>query len=708
MGSDPCCCRCGAGTKTGSAALWDDGWWFWIKDATEEWCTVLKLWQPMSSWLRQQLNASSSNATKIYCERCWKVWGRYVKPGCQHALSSKCEELANRLGVEINDDDNCHRQKSNPFKCKLCDRLLNAGTLYSHLQFQHSSCQQTCKPVGGQVSLQPRVDLTQADVQPVVPTSGAPTVDLTQTARAQPVVFKSGSPAWRQPKRKLAATPISLQDDAQTADVPPVVRVSGCSSTTASRIIKGTYTRSEWHHGKPVYRKVREDGDEIAVLIFYWDGRDDPSFQGWWFAPKVGSEMVWAHCETAVESRSPPVSGWKVPYDGHVDNELKITKDSEPDKALAVEGVWEFLSSEVGGAEDWQPMSYEMQKSLEDCWARGWKGHNGSDILHVRANGYAYRIDCSCMVQWNVKTNRRRPIRRQQKNDEAALSQLEGLKNEIRRHVDENAALTSKVVDLEAQLLQLKAVQSRAEHTALMTLQEPWRMSRQLDMTMRVEVHPEDGLFAALQKSLLSAFPSGHHGECSAGRGLTITRVEQIQNIRLWKSYEFRKEQVKKELEGQTCPRISSSFSSCQWAKLDPTVNEVLVLHGTVPDNVDLIANFGFDERLARERGLYGQGVYFTDQTCKAFQYSGASKQGNGCFIITRLILGDPHYAQGPLQKTKVEPLRDPKDPSKGRCHSVIASSGTPSGNGARQVHRELVIFNGAQAYPEMIVHIRK
>ncbi|CAE7807286.1 Parp12, partial [Symbiodinium necroappetens] len=358
------------------------------------------------------------------------------------------------------------------------------------------------------------------------------------------------------------------------------------------------------------------------------------------------------------------------------------------------------------------PMSYEVQKTLEDRWAKGWQGDDGSDTFYVKANGYTYGIDCYCMLQWNAKTNRRRPIRREERLNPAAVPELlqkhQDFKTEISRHLAENAALKSKVADLEAQLLILKAPQPRAEHTTHMLLQEPWRMSHQLGMSIRVEVPPEDGLFAVLQKALCASCPADHHGDCTLARNLTITKLEQIQNIGLWKSYEFRKEQVKKELEGKAAPAVTSSFAACQWAKMDPTVNEVLVLHGTTPDKVDLIANFGFDERLAREKGRYGQGVYFTDQTCKAFQYSGASQQSEGCFIVTRLIVGDPHYARGPLPQVKVEPLRDPQDASRGRCHSVIAAPGTPSGSGPQQVHRELVIFNGAQAYPEMIVHIRR
>jgi len=126
-----------------------------------------------------------------------------------------------------------------------------------------------------------------------------------------------------------------------------------------------------------------------------------------------------------------------------------------------------------------------------------------------------------------------------------------------------------------------------------------------------------------------------------------------------------------------------------------------------VCDKTKQIANFGFDGRLASERGLYGQGVYFTDQSCKSLQYSGADRyHDSGCFIIARLILGHPHLATGPMKQIKVEPLVDKDNPSLGRCHSVIVKPGTPT-FGAPQVHREAVIFDGTQAYPEMIVHFR-
>ena len=248
-------------------------------------------------------------------------------------------------------------------------------------------------------------------------------------------------------------------------------------------------------------------------------------------------------------------------------------------------------------------------------------------------------------------------------------------------------------------------------HTAQMMLQESWRLSRQLQTKICTELNYSDVAFSNIQKALVEACPPDHYAVCSRMRNVSITGLQQICNVRIWKDYEFRKEQVRKELEGrEAVPIVASNLPSlvCKWAHLDRKINEILLLHGTTQDKIEQIASFGFDERLARENGLYGQGVYFTDQSCKGLQYSGANYGHTGCFIVARVILGHPINAVGPLKSLKVEPLVDQTNPCKGRCHSVIAHPGIPNGKGMqKQVHREYVLFNGAQAYPEFIVNFK-
>lgn len=77
------------------------------------------------------------------------------------------------------------------------------------------------------------------------------------------------------------------------------------------------------NHGKPVYKK---DGapNSVSVLIYFWDERDGPSFSGWWFGPKVGGDQVWAYNGDKA-SPGPPLGNWKVPWDGPVDQSLRLS-----------------------------------------------------------------------------------------------------------------------------------------------------------------------------------------------------------------------------------------------------------------------------------------------------------------------------------------------------------------------------------------------
>eukprot|EP00439_Symbiodinium_sp_Y106_P042525 s6486_g5.t1 len=123
----------------------------------------------------------------------------------------------------------------------------------------------------------------------------------------------------------------------------PTIHVSGCSNETVSNIIQGLYNTKESNHGKPVYKKEGPQGS-VTVLIYYWDERDGPSFNGWWFGPKVGGDQVWAYNAGNLgrENAMPPTSNWKeptptcaasllrwpvrqVPWDGKVDEKLRIS-----------------------------------------------------------------------------------------------------------------------------------------------------------------------------------------------------------------------------------------------------------------------------------------------------------------------------------------------------------------------------------------------
>jgi len=101
---------------------------------------------------------------------------------------------------------------------------------------------------------------------------------------------------------------------------------------TVSHIVQGTYTQAAENHGRPVfYKDSKVNG--MDVLCYYWDERDGPALHGWWFAPKIAGDAVWAY--NPDRGMMPPGQGWKVPYNGPVDESFKITSGSKPMKRPA-------------------------------------------------------------------------------------------------------------------------------------------------------------------------------------------------------------------------------------------------------------------------------------------------------------------------------------------------------------------------------------
>merc|ERR1712048_730820 len=109
----------------------------------------------------------------------------------------------------------------------------------------------------------------------------------------------------------------------------------------------GAYSLNGENHGRPVYQQDAPV-KEASVVMFYWDDRDGIDEQGWWIAPSIGSEKVWAFVpDLKAATRQPPETGWKVPFDGKVDTNLKLAyrrgvqllsrKDKEVPPAKAAE-----------------------------------------------------------------------------------------------------------------------------------------------------------------------------------------------------------------------------------------------------------------------------------------------------------------------------------------------------------------------------------
>ncbi|CAD7931485.1 unnamed protein product [Amoebophrya sp. A25] len=104
--------------------------------------------------------------------------------------------------------------------------------------------------------------------------------------------------------------------DADKSDVPLQCNVTGFSGHLSA--LNGTYfaPTDQKNHDRPLFKKkenqYQQTGTESSCNIYYWDNRDGPDLAGWWCAPVVGGEQVWAHNPHTGDV--PPSSGWRVPW----------------------------------------------------------------------------------------------------------------------------------------------------------------------------------------------------------------------------------------------------------------------------------------------------------------------------------------------------------------------------------------------------------
>jgi serine/threonine protein kinase len=105
-------------------------------------------------------------------------------------------------------------------------------------------------------------------------------------------------------------------------------------------------------------------------------------------------------------------------------------------------------------------------------------------------------------------------------------------------------------------------------------------------------------------EALLRSTPlGGHGGGCGGGPSLsnaTVTRVERVENTLLWRNYGHRKA-IMQQLLHRSRP---TAVPVPQHEVIDADINEVFLFHGTSPALANVIAQHGFDERVANLVGL--------------------------------------------------------------------------------------------------------
>jgi len=200
-------------------------------------------------------------------------------------------------------------------------------------------------------------------------------------------------------------------------------------------------------------------------------------------------------------------------------------------------------------------------------------------------------------------------------------------------------------------------------------------------------------------------------------KGFVLRNAERIEHGVAWKRYKDRRIEIsmcKINDKISTATHEDANDHLVKTFGLEIACNERFLFHGTKPDVVDLILNQGFTEHVGNLQGMFGSGIYFSENSSKSDEYCAADSKGLCYMFLTRVCLGAPYVVR---KKPEIDPLKgirrapffpgmDPKLKSS-QAHSVVAET-VMSKNGSPdcylQRYREFVVYNGAQCYPEILL----
>lgn len=224
-----------------------------------------------------------------------------------------------------------------------------------------------------------------------------------------------------------------------------------------------------------------------------------------------------------------------------------------------------------------------------------------------------------------------------------------------------------------------------------------------------------------------------------------ISKIYVVNNADLWRGYDAARLLIKQEIANSGKPSLTTggklwgrmplSFttssksglienSSFKLPVIDPDAGELLLMHGTAPAVIDIIANNGFNPSFNQgtiqngvtKYGALGQGTYFGDSFAKVQTYTGCPRccamrcacvdEDGGLLerklLLARCLIGVPTKARthDSRRQDSVNTIKDGK-------HSVVGQKRGLFANWTFFGSNEFLIKEKNQMYPEFIVHWR-
>lgn len=293
----------------------------------------------------------------------------------------------------------------------------------------------------------------------------------------------------------------------------------------------------------------------------------------------------------------------------------------------------------------------------------------------------------------------RRKIERQKRG---LTKQAEKELQDKKRALEEDLQKQLQVIESKRDELMLREMGVKA------SVPEYWQ-NQQLSATPHVKVEWPGGskrVFDLLKHTCIHSHCAGRDGTFVLDE-IHKVRVWRIENPMLWKQYcakslELESRHSLNRAKGKSfdCepvqPPVPVFWQPSPNSTLNKELNEVMLWHGTKKETADVIVRDGFDERVCSLSGLFGAGLYFAQDSCKSGQYAARDRNNVHWFLLSRVLLGRPYYAKQAMNSLRKAP--------EGFDSVVYNGGGIAGGLGQ---HRELIVYDRFQAYPEYLIALQ-
>lgn len=188
-----------------------------------------------------------------------------------------------------------------------------------------------------------------------------------------------------------------------------------------------------------------------------------------------------------------------------------------------------------------------------------------------------------------------------------------------------------------------------------------------------------------------------------------LTRVQRIEDRNMWVRYQVAKERVKAN-RGYCEPvhrlspggQVKTKLKDVIDHRLDESINEYYLWHGTTPAGANGISENGFDLSMAGTRAgtMFGDGAYLAECCSKSDEYAADGEginQGVYAFVLCRAVCGKMYY-------TETGGYRSVPQIHKACLEDKTCDSCLGDREKAVNTYREFIVFDSDLIYPEFVI----